>query len=323
MKLASCLLALALATTFPSLLRASESATDCRTATETLQAGLEAQPENMLSLFVDALQTNPGCRRNLLITAMEFSNGRPQEMEKIIFVARQEFPGEQSMLAEAALSAAPDYAEVIRKAFMTGTDEIRVALSEQEEPSIPGLVAMPPESQELDDDIREAIARMAAKVEGKHWPEQDLGGGTLTFRTPDDVRVSRKSYLADETSLENAIPIDTVDEREISKPQLRINDHWEPEKRIELDESKFEKGNSENASLLKEARKREIAPAGAVGFPKRPILGKSSVYYIPPANGDYLSTVDQDDRPRPPLVIRPASSFRSVPPSPEELKEEK
>jgi hypothetical protein len=295
---------------------ASESAIDCRTAVNTLEAGLEGNPDESLPLFLDALRTNPGCRRSLFIAAIEHANGEPHQIEQFIFIARREFPSEDTTFAEAALSAAPDHLDVIRLAFLAGEDLMSSALEEAEGSKAESLVQLPAEAQKLDEDIREAIARMTAKVEGKLWPEQKTSMEPVTFKNRDDLRIPRESRGADESSLRNGDPIDTTDERKISEPGLRINDQWEPEDRLRLDESKFASADEQDEAKLKEARKREIASAGAVGFPKRPVLRQSSVYYISPEAGDFRSTIDLNDQERPRLVIRPAQAFRSIPPDP-------
>jgi hypothetical protein len=287
----------------------SESATDCGTASETLLAGFQAQPEDALALFLDALQTNPGCRRSLLVSGMETFSADPEKIEQLIFIARQEFPEDQTLFAEAALETAPEHFDVIRNAFMADTEVMQSPVESETETA---LVELPPEAQALDEDLREAIARMTAKVEGKYWPEQELEGDPLRFKGRDDVRIPKTSRNADESSLENSIPIDTTDERAISTSQLRINDHWEKEMTLRLDESKFVPEERGDSRAMQEARKREISPAGAVGFPRRPVLRRPS-YYIPPAAGDYRSTIDLDNEARQKLIIRPSAAFRTVP----------
>lgn len=302
--------ALLVVTTLCSV-RASESATDCTAAVETFRLGLAERPDDALALFLDALRTNPGCRRSLLATAVESVAEEPLRIQDFVYVARQEFPGEQTSFAEAVLSVVPQHADLIRDAFLADAEAMSTALAEAEEKNT--LVELPEEALALDEELREAIARMTAKVEGKDWPEQELDGDPVHYRHRDEVRVSRSSYGADERSLENAIPIDTHDERKLHGDELRINDHWEREGRIRLDESKFA---SSDSTEMREARKREISPAGAIGVPKAPYLRRSS-YYIPPAKGDYRSSIDLDDTERPTLIIRPPSAFRSVPEKPE------
>jgi len=105
------------------------------------------------------------------------------------------------------MSEAPEYGDVIREAFFVEEAEMEIELAEATTPKIPGpegpvefaspmeasmrivavkeidsaveaatkssidlqsaLVELPEEAQQLDEDIREAIARMTAKVEGK------------------------------------------------------------------------------------------------------------------------------------------------------------
>ncbi len=286
-------------------LQASESAVDCETANNTLVAGLMAQPEQAPMLFLDALRTNPGCRRDLLRLGIQFADDDPEMLKKLLFIARQEFPGEQTAFAELALSEMPENSELIREAFFSSAEKPKPA------PVAPALVELPPEANKLDDGIREAIARMTAKTEGKLWPEQHVSEEKITYQKRDDLRVSRESQGADESSLENGVPIDTHDERRIAPGKVVINDDWRPNDAIELDESKFSQRH--DTRVAKEARKREIAPAGAVGFPMQYPLPKSSVYYIPPAKGDFRSTIDLDDMKRTPLIIKAPSSAPTDP----------
>jgi len=309
MKLAICLTATFLVVCSPAPLSASESATDCNTAVATFRAGLESQPHDSLVLFLDALQTNPGCRRDLLGEALEFSKKKPEQVEKMIFIARQEFPDDLTSFAEVALESVPEHAMVIREAFFADEDTMTAKLNPAAEDTGSALVTLPAEARELDSEIREAIARVTARVEGKLWPEQEVSGEPVAFRKPDEVRTSTTDQEVIEASLENAIPFDRMDERIADADPVILADEpsFELEK-IHLDESKFTQGKADSREA-REARKKEIAPAGQAVVPNRPRLARSRVYYIPPAKGDYRSTIDQDNQQRPPLVIRsmPAS----------------
>ncbi len=77
MELAFCFLAIPPGVVFSLPLSVSESASGCNNALETLQAGFQAQPENSLELFLDAIQTNPDCRRELLIEVVRFMKKDP------------------------------------------------------------------------------------------------------------------------------------------------------------------------------------------------------------------------------------------------------
>ncbi|MEM6916122.1 MAG: hypothetical protein AAF491_06095 [Verrucomicrobiota bacterium] len=307
MKLAPPLLAAALLLSCP--LTATESALNCESASNTLVAGLIAQPAQAPMLFLDALRTNPGCRRDLVRLGIQFSENDPEMLKKLLFIARQEFPSEETEFASLALSEVPEQSDLIREAFFSNPEPERSVPSRI--PSPPALVELPPEANDLDDGIREAIARMSAKVEGKIWPEQHVSDEEITYHKRDDIRIPRESRNADERSLENGIPIDKTDERRLAPGKVVINDSWRPNDAIELDESKF--GMQSDTRVLREARKREIAPAGAVGFPRKYPVPKSSVYYIPPAKGDFRSTIDLNDSKRPPLVIRAPSSAPTTP----------
>lgn len=301
-------------------LSASESALDCESANNVFVAGLMAQPRQAPMLFVDALRMNPGCRSDLLRRAIQFAEDDPETLKKLLFIARKEFPEEQTTFAGIALTELPEQAELIREAFFADPDPAPAAspvavaamsAPDPDAPSPPALVELPEAAGELEDGIREAIARMTAKVEGKYWPEQHVSDEKITYHQPDDVRIPLESRNADESSLKNGVPIDTNDERRIVPGSVVINDNWRPNDEIKLDESKF--SQRKDTRVAREARKREIAPAGAVGFPMQYPLPKSSVYYIAPAQGDFRSTIDQDDEKRPPLIIRAPSSAPTRP----------
>ncbi len=244
----------------------------------------------------------------------------------VVFMSRQEFPNELTLLAEAALGAAPEYSDIIKKAFFEDEKIMTAELADLEkerfakmevEPDIhSGLVQLPEETQKLDEDIREAIARMTAKVEGKAWPEQQVEKMNLAYKKADELRVSESRRQTDETSMENQLPFDSVDERKLVRKPVVIDDAGRPENEFHLDESKFAMNGRSDSRMAAEARQRELAPAGSIGLPAGPQLPRSSVYYIPPASGYYGSTIDLDNReqPRPSLVIR------SAPTSPTDLR---
>lgn len=281
---------------------ASEGAADCQSAVDTLTAGIEAQPDQVLMLFQDALQTNPDCRRKLTVSAIESSNPDATLLSQIIFVARHEFPGEDSLLAEAVLMTAPEFSDIIRDAFMASQENISKALADATKADH----SLPAEAMEMDEEIREAIARMTAKMEGKHWPEQELSDEPLQYKQRDEVRVSPKSRKADESSLTNALPVDTQDESKLAPVPITFDDAWRPSDRIDLDETRFS-DDAKTASISpREAGQKIMNTAGAAGMPPKPLLPKSSIYFIPPAKGDYTSTVDFEsyERSRPSLIIR-------------------
>ncbi|MEX2581144.1 MAG: hypothetical protein WD342_18950 [Verrucomicrobiales bacterium] len=320
MKLAENLLVgccLALATCAPAA--ASESAADCESAAATLAAGIEARPDHALLLFEDALQTNPGCRRDLLIVAIETSNPDAGLLEQIIYVARSEFPDEATLLAEAALSVKPDLGDVIKNAFFADEEKMRDALAAASETdSAPQKADWLEETRQVDDEIREAIARMNARLGGKPWPEQELSEENFQFKKRDAIRASPGDAV-DESSLANGTPVDRVDEKSVAEHEVLMNDQWTPSDEIRLDESRFDDPDARSASTgPRSANRKSIATAGAAGaagMPPVPTLPRSSVYYIPPASEEYHSTVDfeKDERLRPPLVIRSAPASPTSP----------
>lgn len=308
MKLASCLAALFLLC--GPLLSASESASDCESAVETLRAGIESNPERFLDLFLDALRTNPGCRRNLFREAVFARKDDPAAVEKVIFIARQEFPGDDTSFAEAALATAPELAGTIRDAFFAEPARMKAALEPESAEKPSQLVQLPEEALELDSDIREAIARTTARLEGKLWPEQEVSADPVAFRTPDRIRTSGTEAI--ETSLENGMFVDDLDERIVGNAPALIRDRPERNEEIRLDESKLT-AREEDSREMREARRREIAPAGEVTVPQPPRVGRSAVGFSVPAEPSYHSTIDRDDRPRPPLVIHSAPLRPTMP----------
>ena len=307
---------------------ASESAPDCETAIETLRAGIAVQPEQAVALFQDALQTNPGCRRGLFLAAVGILGDDPEILVRLLGVARTEFPEEDALFAEAALEAVPGCAREIREAFLAPPSLAPPSLSAakapqtaEHVPATPDSRPAPPgrdESPELDEEIREAIARVSAKAEGRAWPEQRHAAGTPRLRQRDEIRIAPSSRIADESSLVNDLPLDRQDERMLVPGPARIEDAVRRSLGLRLDESKFaelSRGDRESSTAPAEAKSRAIAPAGAVGLPRRFPRPRSSVYYIPPAAGSYESTIDQEsgELAPPPLVIRPEPISPSAP----------
>ncbi len=293
---------------------ASEAAGDADAAVATLTAGVDAHPGQAVVLFEDALQTNPDSRRELFVAAIELTGRNPGILARLIRVARNEFTEEDNLFAEAAMTTAPDLASTIREAFLAApeTDESLFGDADRNNMA-PNDVS--PDGRSVDEEIRDAIARMAAKAAGKSWPEQNLSEEPLHFRKPDEVRVSADSEYADESSLVSGLLIDEVDEREISARPIMIDDFRKPSMAIQLDESKFT-GEDRNASTSPlDVSMKSIAPAGEVQIPTRPTLDRSSVYHIAPANAPYRSTIDREsgETPMPPQIIRPEPTSPTLP----------
>jgi len=311
--------------------RASEAAPDSDAAVATLRAGIAIHPDQAAALFQDSLQTNPGYRRDLLVAALEILGDDPARLAKLVYAARLEFPEDDALFAEAALSVVPDLSREIRACFAATPDEMKAVLggaplpefsppvtaSGTNAPSSPPARDASPESRQLDEEIREAISRVAAKAEGRDWPEQSVAGDPIPFHQADEVRIPRHSRQADETSLYNHLPLDRHDEREAAPGGVRIDDRWKPDDAIRLDESKFAAGDREAATALREAKVGGRAFAGSVALPRRPPLPRSSVYYIPPAAGAYESTIDLErgESAPPALIIRPEAASPTTPSS--------
>jgi len=229
-------------------------------------------------------------------------------LARLLYAARLEFPAEDTLFAETALMIVPDRATDIRAAFLATGEEMTAVLSGP--PVAETTKRLPsPESQKLDEEIREAMSRVAAVSEGKAWPEQSLSEEPLLFKKADEVRIPRSSRRVEETSLANHLPVDRHDEREIAPGALSIDDAWKPAAALRLDESKF------SATAPLDAKTKEVAPGGRVGLPVPFHLPRSSVYYIPAAAGSYESTIDHEsgEAAPPALVIRPESASPSSP----------
>ncbi len=290
------------------VLPASESALDCQAAVDTLAAGIEVHPIQAVVLFQDALQTNPGCRQQLLMAAIQLTGGEATVLTRLIYAARIEFPEDDNLFAEAAMTVAPESGAEIRDAFMKSPAEMGKALAIGSAEVMADSEALV-EHTTMDEEIRDAIARMAAKAEGKPWPEQKLSEEPLHFRKPDEIRVPRESAGVDETSLANGLFFDKDDERGMATFPVHINDTWKPSTAIRLDESKFESGDRTASMGLLDARKRSVAPAG-VAPGVHPVLKNPSMYSLSPSSESYHSTIDIEtgEEMRPTLIIRPPAN---------------
>ncbi len=311
------LCALALSLSGAVELCASEEAESSEAAIMTLMAGFEAHPDQAAVLFQDSLQTNPECRYDLFLVAMRSLQVDAPMLKRLIYTARTEFPDDDALFAEAALEAAPDRAAEIREAFGATPDQMTLALAH------PEMLVAPPaastsaeEARRLDEEIREAMARAAAKVEGRAWPEQQVPEAPSHFRKSDEIRVARHSHPIDESTLYNHLPVDREDERAVTPGPVAIDDHWKPASKLRLDESKFAKPVAEEGASRAplDAKIKEMSPSGSVGLPKRPLL-RSSVYFIPPPSGRYESTIDHEsgEIAPPQLIIQPQSTSPSRP----------
>ncbi|MAS92326.1 MAG: hypothetical protein CMO55_03950 [Verrucomicrobiales bacterium] len=289
---------------------ASESALDCGTAEETLRAGIEADPANTLMFFEDALQTNPGCRRALTIATIEASNPDADLLTQIIYVARNVFPGEETLIAEAVMITAPEFGDIVRQAFMKPQSEVAAAITKADAKS--HSEEIPEQDQKMDEEIREAMARMSARIEGRPWPEQEVSHEPLHFKKSDDIRVS-KARNVDETTLYNSLPVDDNDEQTIVPEPAKFSDKKKEDDDFRLAFDDFGDKGTTASTEPKEARKKKLSPAGAVGVPLQPEWKGSSVYFIPPEG--YSSTIDQEESPtpRPKLIIRSAPASETMP----------
>ena len=305
----------------------SESAPDVKMAVETLRTGLEVHPDQAVVLFQDSLRANPSCALALLEAAFETLGDETAAVIPIFYAACLEFPELDAAFAEVMLDTLPELAGKLRAVFAASPEEMLAALSaetggmtsetaevrQKVQPSLDLDLAS--DSAALDEEIREAIARANAKTEGKAWPEQEVAPSPVSFKKPDEVRIPRESLQADESTLFNHLMLDLTDEREIAPGLVKIDDAWQPSGELRLDETKFANDRREASTAPLEAKVKAMSPGGSIGLPKRPLLPRSSVYFIPPAAGSYKSTIDlENGEVAPPaLIIRPESASPSSP----------
>jgi hypothetical protein len=319
------------ALTGASSCRASEAAPDSETAVETLRIGIATHPDQAAMLFQDSLQTNPDSRRDLLVTALGILGDDPVHLTRLLYAARLEFPEDDALFAETALTVIPERSAEIRASFAASAGQMKAVLggasvepflppvesdaASAQEPPPPPRRGPSEESRRLDEAIREAMSRVAAKTTGRLWPEQAVAADPIRFRKHDEVRIPRQSRVADESSLFNHLPLDRSDEREIAPGIVKIDDLSKPAGLIRLDESKFTHKDREASTAPLNAKTSERSPAGSVALPRRPPLPRSSVYYIPPAAGAYESTIDREQGATAPpaLIIRPEAASPTAP----------
>ncbi len=251
----------------------SESAETCSLASDTLKVGLKARPAEGLLLFGDAVKLSPDCLDDLIKVAIAEINPDDAVLKQIVHIALNEYPEEATIIAEASMEARPKKAKVIREAFLSRPDpaveqkkrqeelasikssspieqflkDQKKQLAEVEEAENPE--AEPKESEEelVDRKIEEAIAKIAAKIEGKPkivpapqiaMPEAlvqektlsgRVGGGTeeseeepavasihgkkISFSRKDKIQVIEPVGPVDESSLDKAAPLDENEEK--------------------------------------------------------------------------------------------------------------
>lgn len=285
---------------------------DCSPAVRIFEDRVRAQPHNLLPFYISALQENPGCRGDLLTSAVRASNGDSRMVRWVIFVSRQEFPHKLNLLGETATTDVPEWEEVIREALFVEEAEMADLLLGVDGASLTdtqsSLGELSEEAVKLDEDIREALARMSARAEGKAWSGEGMVYTDFFNQQADTIHVSPGGW-SDEYGMDNSLPIDTLDERIILPMAIKIDDDWKPSKEVYLDESKFTKSSS-NSRIAAAARKKELAPASAVGLPRGPKPARPELSETFSVGGDYSSTIDCDERDS----IRPSLVIRSAPP---------
>ncbi len=158
------------------------------------------------------------------------------------------------------------------------------------------------------------MSRVAAKTEGRTWPEQAVAADPIRFRKPDEVRIARQSRVADESSLFNTLPLDHTDEREIAPGEVKIDDWWKPAGSIRLDESKFTRTTARPRPLR--SKRRSGTLPGRIRRPaEAPAAAAFQRLLHPPPAGSYESTIDQEqgETAPPALIIRPEAASPTAP----------
>jgi len=308
-----------------TLVSSSESLHGSETAVETLRDGLEANPDQALTLFRESLRANPDTARALLAVALRTLGDDPAAVIPILYAARLEQPEEDAVFAEVTIETLPDLARELLVTFAASPEKMRAALEEgpkarkvdasTSQARVATSSGLEAEFAAMDEEIRAAIVRADAKSEVRGWPGWAEAVHPMPVKKNDEVRVSRSSLRADESSLTNHLMLDRSDEREIAPGSVKIDDAWRPSGEIRLDETKFSRDGGESFAEPVEARVKSISPAGSVGLPKRPVPTRSSVYRIPPVVGSYESTIDieiAEDAP-PALIIRPEPASPTTP----------
>jgi hypothetical protein len=249
-------------------LRASESLDESGAA--------NADALSSLGFLKKSLQEYPSHRAELIAAALETFAADEQNKERVIFVARETFPDETTVLVEELMLLDPDAVGSLRTAFLADTATMRVALAEVGEkepaPSSKSPAPVMVEAEEAADPaeltidlaqvepiagtfalaVDESLIDPASAVDASFDFHSTHKVPSISSPAPlssvseeeaskDHMKMAETSASADESSLNNSLEFDESDERFLAKATVRIDDAWKPSEDIYLDESKFEK----------------------------------------------------------------------------------
>jgi len=290
---------------FAVIPQASEAPGDCKTAAETLSAGIGSQPEKALMFFDDAIKSSPECVRILLGTAIKASQANDELLKQMIHVAMTEYPEMQNTIAETAMEMAPDSALAIRDAFVKATapvveeaapkkaspvDRFLEGTGSEEENFSPLVV-------DASDGVARAIARLSAQV----GLEQEVINDSIEFRRPDNIVVADVVTKYDEKTLEDSSPVDTAEEEieeETVVELVMLDEGVKPHQAPAAVEPAIEEVAVVEVEKAPEPKKEEKAKDE---FSERfvSIPANSSIYFIPSAGGPDLASNERN-----PIVLR-------------------
>ena len=159
----------------------TESAEACSLIVKSFQSDLLEHPADVLTLFGAAVKLSPDCLRELFQTAIR--DARPDEklLRRMIQTALREYPEEADTIAGACIEEAPEMAEGIKAAFISlpSSSEAKKANATVAKKNLSPVdrylesqngdesTEVSPEYKTEDKKIEEAVAKMAARFEGK------------------------------------------------------------------------------------------------------------------------------------------------------------
>jgi len=230
--LPSCALLLSLASA--TAVQASESATDCATAVDTLRAGIARAPAEATTFFEGAIEANPECVGPLVSAVIEATGADEAILTSVIRAAVKEYPGKSTEIAGAAMDAAPHAAQAIRAAFFSG-DGVGGHPPQPPRSEAPAPLQMKsPIEQFLESQKQEAapppakpgerVLAAISEIDGKIAVEAPARAPNPIIRKPDHIEVSDTSGRFDETTLNDATPRDETEEEFSGAMNLTFRD---------------------------------------------------------------------------------------------------
>ncbi len=285
---------------------ASEAPGDCKTAAETLSAGIGAQPDKALIFFDDAIKSSPDCVRPLFATAIKAAQPNDELLKQMIHVALTEYPEMQNIIAETAMEMLPEYSLAIREAFISATAPVVEESAPKKASPVDRFLEGPDTREEnfsplvvdASDGVIQAIARLSAQV----GMEQEVINDNIEFRRPDRIVVADVVMKYDEKTLEDSSPVDTADENleeEVVNELVMLDEGVKPHEApviVEpvLEEVKIVEAIETESEAVPEILEEDEPSERFVSIP-----ASSSVYYIPSAGGPELASNERN-----PIVLR-------------------